>query len=223
MSNTIDHEGNPYVAHHFVDMDQQHESAKLGVWLFLFTEILLFSGLFCAYAVFHSLYPEMFLEANKLLSWKMGAFNTFILITSSMTMALAIREIQLDRKKNCVWLLVLTVILAGGFLVVKYFEYTSKISHGLLPGKFFNPAPEYAELLKDTENPQVFMSIYFFSTGLHGIHVVLGMVWLGWMAIRTANDAFSSKYYAPIEMGGLYWHVVDLIWIFLFPLLYLIG
>ena len=138
-------------------------------------------------------------------------------------MALAIRAIQMDKKNQCVWLLVVTVILAGVFLVVKYFEYKAKIDHGLLPGTSFNPDPKYAELLKNTDNPQVFMSIYFFSTGLHGIHVVLGMVWLGWMAIRTSKGAFSSKYYAPIEMGGLYWHVVDLIWIFLFPLLYLIG
>ena len=233
------HNHNPDLAHHFVDMDQQHESAKLGVWLFLLTEILLFGGLFCFYAIYRSKQPEVFENMQYLLDWKLGGLNTVVLIGSSVTVALAIREIQLNRQKNCFIYLLITIILSFVFLVVKYFEYTHKMHFGLLPGKFFNPDyanialnyfpgdPEkstmVANAIANSDNPYVFMSMYYLLTGLHGLHVIFGMGFLAWVAFKTSRGHFSRNYYAPIEMGGLYWHLVDLIWIFLFPLLYLIG
>lgn len=219
------HKPSRYLAHHFVDMHQQHESAKLGLWLFLMTEVLLFGGLFCFYCIYHAWHPEMFIEMNHLLNWKLGAANTVVLITSSLTMALAIRAIQQNKKTQCVVLLGATVFCGFLFLVNKYFEYSAKFHHGLLPGKFFhyhaNPAEGLPEIV--STNPHIFLSCYFLMTGLHGFHVLVGMSFLTWILIRTKRGHFSPKYYAPVEMGGIYWHLVDLIWIYLFPLLYLIG
>jgi cytochrome c oxidase subunit 3 len=206
-----------HLAHHFADSHQQAESAKLGMWLFLITEILLFGGLFCAYAIYRAWNPDMFINAHHLLDVKLGAINTVVLITSSVTMALAIRSMQVDKKKLTFWYLLATLALAGVFLVIKYFEYHHKFELGLLPGKYFT-----YEGIAGT-NPHVFFSVYFAMTGLHGFHVLAGMAVIGWLMVRTSRNAFSSKYYTPIEMTGLYWHLVDLIWIFLFPLLYLIS
>lgn len=207
----------PKLAHHFHDMEQQHESLKLGVWLFLLTEILLFGGLFCAYAVYRWLHPETFYEVHKFLDVKMGAINTIVLITSSVTIALAIRAVQRNKQDQAVLLLIITLLCALGFLIIKYFEYTHKFHDGLLPGKFFSNT----EVLGT--DPQVFFSIYFGMTGLHGLHVIFGMIFIGFLLYQTMNGVYSSEYYTPVEMGGLYWHLVDLIWIYLFPLLYLIG
>lgn len=206
-----------YLAHHFAELDQQKESAKLGMWLFLLTEILLFGGVFVAYAVFRSLYPETFINAHKHLNVMLGGINTLVLIASSFTVALAIREIQLNRRQNCTYLLLTTIILAGVFLVIKYFEYSHKIHAGLLPGKFFT----YTGI--EGTNPHLFFSLYFLLTGIHALHIVIGMAVLTWVMIKNHKGHFSGEYYVPVEMGGLYWHLVDLIWIFLFPLLYLIG
>jgi len=206
-----------YLQHHFSDAEQQAETAKLGMWIFLLTEVLLFGGLFAFYAIYRAWHPEMFIEANQYLDVPMGALNTFVLITSSLTMALSIRAMQLNNKKQTIWLLVVTLLLAATFLVVKYFEYSHKFELGQLPGKFYT----FEGIT--SPNPHIFFSIYFTMTGLHGIHVVLGMVVIAWVLVRTVKDHFSADYYTPIEMTGLYWHLVDLIWIFLFPLLYLIG
>ncbi len=211
------HHHNPNLAHHFHDMEQQHESIKLGVWLFLVTEVLLFGGLFCFYAIYRAWHPEMFIEVNQLLDVKLGALNTLVLIFSSVTVALSIRSIQMDNKKQAVMFLAITIICAAIFLVVKYFEYSHKIHEGLLPGKYF-ANPDIAAV-----NPHIFFSIYFGMTGLHALHILGGMIFLTWVLIRTHMRAYSSSYYTPVEMGGLYWHLVDLIWIYLFPLLYLIG
>ena len=206
-----------HVQHHFTDSEQQRESAKLGMWLFLLTEVLLFGGLFVAYGVFRAWYPDMFYNAHKQLDVMMGTVNTIVLITSSLTMALAIRFIQVDKKKLSVWFLVLTLLFAFTFLVIKYFEYSHKIELGQLPGNL------YTFTGIEGNNPHIFFSIYFAMTGLHGIHVLIGMLVIGWVLFRTRKGHFSSEYYTPVEMAGLYWHLVDLIWIFLFPLLYLIG
>ncbi len=212
-----DHHHNPNLAHHFHDMEQQHESIKLGVWLFLVTEVLLFGGLFCFYAIYRAWHPEMFIEVNQLLNVKLGALNTLVLIFSSVTVALSIRSIQMDNKKHAVMFLGITIVCAAMFLVVKYFEYSHKIHEGLLPGKYFvNP-----EI--NAVNPHIFFSIYFGMTGLHALHILGGMTFLTWVMYRTHIGTYSSSYYTPVEMGGLYWHLVDLIWIYLFPLLYLIG
>jgi cytochrome c oxidase subunit 3 len=206
-----------HVQHHFTDAEQQRESAKLGMWLFLLTEVLLFGGLFVAYGIFRAWYPEMFFNAHKQLNVLLGSVNTVVLITSSLTMALAIRFMQVDKKKLTVLFLVLTLVFAFTFLVIKYFEYSHKIELGQLPGNLYT----YQGVVGS--NPHIFFSIYFSMTGLHGIHVLIGMLVIGWVLVRTRKDHFSSEYYTPIEMAGLYWHLVDLIWIFLFPLLYLIG
>ena len=206
-----------HLAHHFADTRQQAESAKLGMWLFLVTEILLFGGLFCAYSIYRAWNPDMFHNAHQYLDIPLGAINTVVLITSSVTMALAIRSMQLGKKKLCIGNLVATVALAGVFLVIKYFEYHHKFELGLLPGKYYT-----FQGIEGT-NPHVFFSVYFLMTGLHGFHVIGGMAVITWLIIRTSRNAFSADYYTPIEMTGLYWHLVDLIWIFLFPLLYLIS
>lgn len=206
-----------YLASHFADSEQQAESAKLGMWIFLLTEILLFGGLFCAYAIYRSWYPDMFYNAHLFLDTRLGTINTVVLITSSLTIALAIRSIQLNNKRACTINLVLTLLLAAAFLVIKYFEYEHKFHLGQLPGKYYT-----FEGVAGT-NPHVFFSIYFAMTGLHGLHVIGGMTVISWMLYRVRNDHFSGEYYTPIEMTGLYWHLVDIIWIFLFPLLYLVG
>lgn len=208
---------NVNLQHHFSDMEQQAESAKLGMWLFLLTEVLLFGGLFCAYVVYRSWNPDIFHNAHQFLDVTMGTVNTVVLITSSVTMALAIRCMQLNNKRGTIINLWITLILAGLFLVVKYFEYSHKFHLGQLPGKY------YTFTGIEGSNPHVFFSMYFLMTGLHGIHVLGGMSVITWLLVKTRANRFSSEYYTPIEMTGLYWHLVDLIWIFLFPLFYLIG
>lgn len=216
------HHGHPRLAHHFFDMEQQHESAKFGMWLFLVTEVLFFGGLFCFYAIYRAAHPEMFIETSKQLNVWMGAGNTVVLLFSSFTVAMAIRSIQLNQRRSCERYLIVTILCACVFLVVKYFEYTAKIDHGLVWGRFFDSDAVKQATAMGT-NPHHFFSIYFCMTGLHGIHVVIGIGYMAWLLYLTRKGRFCSQYYAPIEMGGLYWHLVDLIWIYLFPLLYLIG
>ncbi|MEW6015914.1 MAG: cytochrome c oxidase subunit 3 family protein [Candidatus Zixiibacteriota bacterium] len=206
-----------YLAHHFSEVEQQQESAKLGMWIFLLTEVLLFGGLFCFYAIYRAWNPDMFYNAHKFLNVELGALNTVVLISSSVTMALAIRSMQLNDRKKTIWFLIITLACAAVFLVVKYFEYSHKFHLGQLPGKY------YTFTGVQGSNPHIFFSVYFTMTGLHGIHVLAGMVAISWVLYRTLKNNFSAQYYTPIEMTGLYWHLVDLIWIFLFPLLYLIG
>lgn len=203
--------------HHFTNMKQQKDSAKLGMWLFLVTEVLLFGGLFVAYSIYRAWNPDLFHNAHYHLSTLAGATNTVVLITSSVTVALAIRYMQLGNKKATLINLGITLALAAVFLVIKYFEYEHKIHLGQLPGKYYT----YTGI--EGSNPHVFFSIYFLMTGLHGFHVLGGIGVITWMIKRTARGDFSPEYYTPIEMTGLYWHLVDLIWIFLFPLFYLIG
>ncbi|MDH3889759.1 MAG: cytochrome c oxidase subunit 3 family protein [candidate division Zixibacteria bacterium] len=206
-----------HLEHHFADVEQQRESAKLGMWIFLLTEVLLFGGLFVAYSIYRAWNPDIFHNAHVHLDVTLGALNTVVLIISSVTMALAIRSMQLDLKRATLINLGITLALALVFLIVKYFEYSHKIHLGQLPGKFYSFEGVAGS------NPHIFFSIYFLMTGLHGIHILGGMATIGWIMWRTTRDHFSPEYYTPIEMTGLYWHLVDLIWIFLFPLFYLIG
>ena len=184
-----------FVQHHFATANQQKESAKLGMWIFLLTEILLFGGLFCAYAVYRSWYPEMFINAHKHLNVWLGAINTAVLITSSLTMALSIRSMQLGRKTATIVNLLFTLALAGTFLLIKYFEYAHKFHLGQLPGKYYT----YQGI--EGTNPHVFFSVYFLMTGLHGFHVMVGMGVITWMIIRTRRNQFSSEYYTPLAPG----------------------
>jgi len=221
-----DEEHLSHVQHHFVSSEQQFDSAKLGMWLFLITEVLLFSGMFVAYAVYRQWHPETWAVASETLDWQLGGLNTVVLLGSSFTIALAIHYIQKGDKMKSFWLQIATIAMAGVFLVVKYFEYMSKFEHGVFPGAMFDPhgtahGVDYGALASLAYAPQ-FFSIYFVMTGIHGFHVVVGMILIGWIASRTYRGHFSSEYYTHIELSGLYWHLVDLVWIFLFPLLYLV-
>ena len=317
------HEHPPHLAHHFDTPRQQFESGKLGMWTFLATEILMFGGLFCAYAVYRSNHPDIFVYAHQYLDKILGGINTIVLICSSLTMAWAVRTAQLNKTKLTALLLALTILGGVGFMCIKYVEYKAKWEHGLLPGKHYNPThegghgdeehtdghdaaatmpAEHDAALADTQatqaandvpandhaeghavdtetdaeatpegeaatadaapsgeekslippaavgpagvaehvlqpapveashghiedepaNTRVFFAVYFMMTGLHGVHVLVGMGLITWILVRTLKGHFSSEYFLPVDLVGLYWHLVDLIWIFLFPLLYLI-
>jgi cytochrome c oxidase subunit 3 len=306
------HSEYPFLAHHFDTPAQQFDSAKLGMWVFLATEILFFGALFAMYALMRAKEPEVFTYASTFLDTIMGGVNTVVLILSSLTMALAVRFAQTSKKGPLVLCLLLTLLGACGFLVIKYFEYTHKFKVNLEWGPYFyqpvldeqgNPigapsaAPEaavaaavtggaglsqnpllakplpaessairnapagpaglssgdaahgdahghggdaahggghddaHAKHLKEAGhvfseqlpvNTHRFFGIYYCMTGLHGIHVVVGMFLIGWITLRAMKGEFTSQYYTPVDMVGLYWHIVDLIWIFLFPLFYLI-
>jgi cytochrome c oxidase subunit III len=283
-----------HLAHHFDTPEQQYDSGKLGVWLFLTTEILLFSGLFCAYAVFRANQPAIFEYAHLYLSKPWGAFNTLVLIFSSFTMACAVRAAQIGARRWLVRLLAITLACGFIFLGVKFIEYKAKWEEKLLPGAAYRPKkwPEHALIPKATKpvapagmgttappaplladglplekstivpaaigpaglsaqwlsekteqsplagplfshgehgwvgpephNVQVFFGIYFVMTGLHGIHVIAGMIVIAWILLRARRGEFGPGYFSPVDFTGLYWHLVDLVWIFLFPLLYLI-
>jgi cytochrome c oxidase subunit III len=287
------HEHPKHLAHHFDTPQQQFDSGKLGIWLFLTTEILLFSGMFCAYSVYRANHPEIFLFAHHYLDKVLGGINTVVLICSSLTMAWGVRCAQLSQKKGLIICLMLTLGFAGVFLVIKGIEYSSKYEHGVfwffhggnplyepthppsdvkvlapqaaapaaaapaaaaavattqydshgfvmeqskIPPGQVGPAgiantwlqrnePKKAEGEEEIEQPNnvhIFFSIYFVMTGLHGLHVVGGMVVIFWCLLRAMKGEFDKDYFSPIDYVGLYWHLVDLIWIFLFPLLYLI-
>ncbi|HEY3353823.1 MAG TPA: cytochrome c oxidase subunit 3 family protein [Polyangia bacterium] len=215
MSTTAHGEHAPFQQHHFATAEQQQDAAKLGMWIFLATEVLFFGGLFLAYGVFRGLHPEMFLAAHHHLSVPLGGLNTIVLITSSLTMALAVRSAQTGDNGLAIKLLAATFLLAGVFLVIKSFEYAHKFHEGLLPGRFYHGHGIAGK-------PHIFFGIYFVMTGLHGLHVVIGMGVIAWIIVRARRRDFSPAYYTPVENVGLYWHLVDLVWIFLFPLLYLV-
>lgn len=190
---------------HHLDAETRYEISKFGMWLFLGTEILLFGGLFAAYAIFRAKYTGLFEAQHAELDTMLGAINTVVLIFSSLTMALAVSNSQKGKMKRVVIFLAVTILCGAIFGGIKYVEYTAKFSHGLYP------------------NTSIFFALYFMMTGLHMLHVFGGMAVLAVLLVLTYRGKFSKEYNAPIEIGGLYWHLVDLIWIYLFPLLYLIG
>jgi len=208
-----------HFAHHFKNAEHEYQSSKEGIWLFMVTEILMFGGLFVGYAIFHSLYPEMFAEGAEHLDWKMGFINTLVLIFSSFTMALGIYYIQRDEKPKAVFNLALTILCGCIFMVIKYMEYSHKFHLGLFPGKWLDVAQTGAH----HANLGLYYGFYYCMTGLHGTHVLIGMGLITWVLIRTLRGDFNPKYYTAVEGVGIFWHIVDLIWIFLFPLLYLVG
>ncbi|MCC5913245.1 MAG: cytochrome c oxidase subunit 3 family protein [Balneolaceae bacterium] len=206
-----------HLQHHFVDSDQQFDSSKMGMWVFLVTEILTFGGLFAAYIVYRSWYPELYLEASTELNAFWGTVNTAVLIGSSLTVAMAIRSAQLNQIKGLIINLWITIGLAVTFMVIKYFEYAEKFEKGILPGRYYS----YDGL--EHEKANIFFSIYYMMTGLHGLHVIIGIGLMLWLVKKAKQKVFHSGYYTPVEITGLFWHLVDVIWIFLFPLLYLID
>lgn len=269
MSHSAEHP--PQLQHHFETVGQQFDAGKLGIWLFLATEILLFGGLFCAYAVYRANHPEIFEYAHTFLDPVLGGTNTVVLLCSSLTMAWAVRAAQLGQQRLLRVLLALTILGGFGFMGIKYVEYKAKWEHGLLWGTRYAPhvegahapepardvpapaaptaptAPDRSTIAPPARGPegiveahppaegehgtahpsppsnvQIFFGIYFLMTGLHGIHVVLGMAAIAWILKRSFQGDFGPQYFTPVDFVGLYWHLVDLIWIFLFPLLYLI-
>jgi cytochrome c oxidase subunit 3 len=213
-----EHAHHPFLQHHFEDLGQQHEASTLGMWMFLTTEILFFGGVLCAYWIYRIMYPEAWAVGAAQQNWKLGAANTIVLIISSLTMALAVRNSQMGKRRGTVAMLVATLIFGSTFLAIKAYEYTKHWEEGLFPGRHFtwNEHPAIAAKV------QLFMSFYWFLTGLHAIHMVIGAGLLVWFIWRAAKGHFSPEYYAPVEVMGLYWHFVDIVWIFLFPFLYLI-
>ena len=205
-----------YVAHHFPNLRQQEHAARLGMWLFLATEILLFAGLFTGYSVYRYLYPDAFKAASEHLSAPLGTLNTIILITSSLSVALAHHWAHHGRGKVAAVSLLITLLFAAGFLVVKAFEWTHDFHEGFLPGRF------YASSELTVTGAPMFFTMYFLMTGLHGLHVVVGMGVLAILMVLCWLGKYDHGYVTPVELGGMYWHLVDLIWIFLYPLLYLI-
>lgn len=231
------------LAHHFENMEQQREAGTLGMWVFLVTEVMFFGGLFMAYILYRASFPEEFAIASNRLDIPLGAFNTVVLICSSLTMALAVYGSQVGSRRMLTSFLVLTMVLGSVFLVVKAYEYHHKYEEKLVPGATFNFfAAEHATDLHSGEqsaiarrfnygqaNPdlnnktQMFFFIYFAMTGLHALHMIIGIAVLSVLLFNAVRGRYSPEYHAPVELTGLYWHFVDIVWIFLFPLLYLLG
>lgn len=201
--------------HSDVAIHRDYVGAKIGMWLFLFTELLLFGGLFLAFLVYRSLYLGDFAHASDELNVVLGTFNTVVLLTSSLTMVLAVTAMQKGKKKTAILCLLLTMGCALGFMAVKYVEWSAKIHHGIYPNSHY--------LLELPRGQALFFGLYYTMTGLHAFHVFIGVVVLAWITVMIQKDKITQHDFIKLENAGLYWHLVDLIWIYLFPLLYLVG
>ena len=213
------HAHHPFLQHHFEDLGQQHEASTLAMWGFLATEILFFGGVLMAYWVYRITYPEAWALGAHQQNTLAGGINTLVLIVSSFTMALAVRSSQLGSRRGTVLFLFLTLIFGCTFLGIKLFEYHAHFVEGLFPSTQYwhwNEDPGLAPKVR------LFMVFYWGMTGLHALHMVIGAGLLIWIMWRAAKDHFGPEYYGPVEVMGLYWHFVDIVWIFLFPFLYLI-
>jgi cytochrome c oxidase subunit 3 len=207
-----------YLAPQFEDAAQQQMAVKLGMWAFLATEVLFFGGMFTGYAVYRARYPEAWAEASRHLGLALGTINTAVLLASSLTMALAVDASRSNQPRATVRHLAETIVLAIVFLGIKVWEYAEKWGDHLVPG------PQFAWHGAQSTGPvELFFSFYFAMTGCHAVHMVIGVVILGILCWQAHRCSFSSEYYTPVEMTGLYWHFVDCVWVFLFPLLYLID
>lgn len=218
-SPTLDARVSPHLAHHFDDPEQQFEAARLGMWAFLATEVMFFGGMFLAYTAYRSAYPEAFAEASRELDWRLGAFNTIVLLTSSLTMALAVWAGQTGKRRPLINFLGITLVLGIVFLGVKSFEYTEKYLEGHMPLLGLPFVWEGA----NRGQAALFFDLYFVMTGFHALHMIIGIGVLAVLIFWVWRGRFSAEYYTPIEMSGLYWHFVDIVWVFLYPLLYLVG
>ncbi len=208
-------------AEQFDDPLQQKEAAQAGMWVFLVTEVLFFGALLTAYTVYRHLYPAAFREASRRTDLALGSINTAVLLTSSFTMALCVHAAKTGRRAALVALLALTMALGAGFLAIKGVEWAREIHEHLLPGPSFEFPSAYPG--EAGRQAQLFFVLYFVMTGVHALHLVIGIVLLGVLAFFAALGRYRSDYYTPVEVAGLYWHFVDIVWIFLYPLLYLVG
>ena len=204
--------------HQFDSMGQQKEAAALGMWVFLVTELLFFGGLILAYTIYRWQNARAFAHASRHMDITLGTVNTAVLICSSLTMAMAVRSAATGKKKLLIGFLVATMLLGGAFLGIKAVEYTDHIQHHLFPGPGFHYPPG-----GDARGASLFFSLYFAMTGLHALHMIIGLGILTTLLVMARRGRFTTSYFTPVEISGLYWHFVDIVWIFLFPLLYLIG
>ena len=224
------------LAHHFDDIEQQREAGTLGMWAFLVTEVMFFGGLFLAYILYRSRYPVEFAVASNSLNVTMGFINTLVLICSSLTMALGVYFSQVGNRSLLILFLILTMILGLTFLVIKGVEYNEKYVEHHIPVRFqtyqFKWEPRVSEAggareeswrAVDTGHVEMFFWLYFAMTGVHALHMIIGLGILTTLVLMARRGRFTPQYHSPVELSGLYWHFVDIVWIFLFPLLYLIG
>lgn len=207
------------LAHHFEDLDQQRESAELGMWLFLVTEIMFFGGLFAAYLIYRMWYPEGFALASHTMDIPLGTINTAVLLTSSFTMALSVAAARQEKRQELTWLLVGTIVLGLVFLVIKAYEYHHKYEHGLIP--FWGLPFHWTE--PDRNGARIFLFLYFVMTGMHALHMVIGMVLMLILVYGVRRGRFMGEHSSVVHNAGLYWHFVDLVWVYLFPFFYLVA
>jgi len=216
----------PELRHHFVTAEQQREASSLGMWLFLATEIMFFGGMFCAYLVYRLNYFNEFAAGSRSLSLKWGTINTIVLICSSLTVALGVRAAQMGKRKLLVILLLLTIVFGFAFLGIKGIEWYDKYKEHHIPGASFNAddlVHDYPQIHIDQAHEQIYFSLYFAMTGLHALHMIIGVGIFVFLTYYSWKGLYTPEYHTPIEIGGLYWHFVDIIWIYLYPLLYLID
>jgi cytochrome c oxidase subunit 3 len=220
------HEQDPALLHHFASKEQQKNSASLGMWLFLAQEVMFFGGMFCAYLVYRYKYFGDFASASQRLDVVYGTVNTAVLLCSSLTVVLSVRAAQLNKRKALTGWLILTILLGLVFLGVKGVEYHDKWVHHEVPGSSFSyegTVPGHPNVPVDARHAEIYFSLYFAMTGMHALHMIVGVGLFSMLAWWAWHGKYNSNYYTPIENSGLYWHFVDIIWIYLFPLLYLID
>jgi len=205
------------LSHQFEDLDQQREASTLGMWVFLATEVLFFGGMFAAYTLYRIRFPEVFADCSRQMDLWLGTINTAVLLSSSLTMALAVNAAERGRNKSVVRWIAATMVLGMIFLSIKGLEYAHKFQEHLVPGPSFSLESVHSQAA------QLFFSLYFAMTGFHALHMIIGLGVLTVIGAMAWRGRFSKDYSNPVEMAGLYWHFVDIVWIFLFPLLYLIG
>ncbi len=220
-------EHHPQLLHHFADAGQQRDAASLGMWVFLATEVMFFGGMFCAYLIYRHWYFGDFGAASKSIDATLGATNTAVLICSSLTVVLAVWAAQTARRALLIGMLVVTMLFGLAFLGIKGYEYYQKFEEHHVPGASFSfdhvPIPGHPGEYANPRHAQIYFSLYFLMTGIHALHMIVGLGIFTWLLVMACKGRFTPEYYTPVEIGGLYWHFVDIIWIYLFPLLYLID
>ncbi|HEX3738474.1 MAG TPA: cytochrome c oxidase subunit 3 family protein [Terriglobales bacterium] len=222
----LEHEDRPELRHHFADVVQQRNAASLGMWWFLGTEIMFFGGMFCGYLVYRRAYFPDFAAGSRSLNLIAGTLNTAVLICSSLTVALAVRASQLGKRKQLVNLLLATIFFGVCFLAIKGYEWRDEYIHHHVPTFYFDAhdlVRENPNLHLDPQHTKIFFSLYFALTGVHALHMIVGIGIFSVITFMAWRGKFNPEYHTPVEIAGLYWHFVDIVWIYLFPLLYLID